>query len=63
LELPPPLESGGSTVVWELAGQEPVVGPVFRGEAGEPGPRRLEAEIIWPDGRRLAAVRNFEVVE
>ncbi len=63
LDLPPPLDSDGSTVVWELAGQEPVVGPVFRAQAGEPGPRRLEAEIIWPDGRRLAAVRNFEVVE
>lgn len=63
LELPPPLESEGATVVWELAGREPVVGAVFRGAVGEPGPGRLEAEIIWPDGRRLAAVSDFLIVK
>lgn len=61
--LPDALTMGEATVVWEMAGQEPVAGETFSGHAGGAGPGRLEVEVVWPDGRRLAAVRKFTVVE
>ena len=63
LALPKGLDAADSTVVWEWIGHEPATGPTFEFVADKPGPARLEAEIVWPDGRRLAAVRRFEIVE
>ncbi len=62
LALPAGLDDGDATVVWEWIGHEPVTGPNFALQADKAGPARLEAEIVWPDGRRLAAVRRFEIV-
>jgi len=49
-------------IVWELIGHEPVTGHEFSAKAAPPGPARLEAEAVWPDGKRLSAVRRFEIV-
>jgi hypothetical protein len=61
LRLPPPLTADDATVVWEVPGAEPFVGKSFRGSAGGSGPGRLEAEIVWPDGRRAFAVHKMNV--
>ena len=60
--LPEELSSQDVTLVWELIGQEPVSGREFSAKATKPGLARLEVEAVWPDGRRLSAVRRFEIV-
>lgn len=59
LDLPDGLDAGEATIVWEIPGQEPRVGQSFTGRVTDPGPHRLEAEAVWPDGRRLSAVQAF----
>lgn len=63
LSLPEGTSSRDAIIVWEWIGHEPATGEVFSARADKPGPSRLEAEIIWPDGRRLAAVRRFDIVK
>ena len=62
LELPEGFSLDGTTVVWELAGAEPPVGASFHGTVGSVGQNRLEAEVVWPDGRRAFAAREWEVI-
>ncbi len=63
LSLPEGTSSRDATIVWEWIAHEPASGEVFFARADNPGPARLEAEIIWPDGRRLAAAHRFEIVK
>ncbi len=62
LTWPDDLSKSEGTIVWELIGSEPVTGPEFTARAGVPGPARLEAEVVWPDGRRLSAIQPFEII-
>jgi hypothetical protein len=46
-------------IVWEAAGQEPMLGKQFTFVPGKEGPQWVETEAQWPDGRRVFAVKNF----
>jgi len=59
---PDGLSPKDAMIVWELIGSEPVTGREFSAQAMTPGPARLEAEVVWPDGRRVSVVRRFEIV-
>ncbi len=61
LKLPEGLKLDDATVIWEVPGAEPVSGHSFKGSVGGSGPGRLEAEIVWPDGRRAFAVHKLEI--
>lgn len=63
LALPEGLSAEAATIVWELEGHEPIEGTVFSQTADRVGSARLTAEILWPDGRRLAAERRFEITD
>ncbi len=62
LALPEGLSLQEATLVWELIGREPVIGQKFSANDTTPGPARLEVEAVWPDGRRISAVRRFVIV-
>ena len=59
LDLHGGLDASQATIVWEIPGQEPQVGQSFKGRVDAPGAHRLEAEALWPDGRRVSAVEKF----
>lgn len=63
LELPAELSREGAEIIWELPGAEPESGPEFSFEPKVAGNSRIEAEIVWPDGRRVSAVQPFQVME
>lgn len=50
------LDPAGAMVVWEAEGQEPAIGATFK-----PSGRAawIEAEALWPDGRRAFARRQL----
>ena len=51
----------GTRIVWEAEGREPVFGEtlVLRTESGSAAtPSWIEAEVAWPDGRRVFAIRG-----
>jgi hypothetical protein len=53
------LDVRSARIVWEAAGQEPMLGMQFTFVPGKEGPQWIEAEAQWPDGRRVFAVKNF----
>jgi len=53
------LDVHSARIVWEAAGQEPILGNQFTFVPGKEGPQWIEAEAQWPDGRRVFAVKNF----
>jgi hypothetical protein len=53
------LDVHSARIVWEAAGQEPVLGNQITFVPGKEGPLWIEAEAQWPDGRRVFAVKNF----
>lgn len=61
LKLPEGLSLADATVLWEVPGSEPCCGPEFHGAVGGEGMGRLEAEIVWPDGRRAFAVHKLVI--
>ncbi|MCX6969377.1 MAG: glycoside hydrolase family 9 protein [Verrucomicrobia bacterium] len=63
LALPPELNREGAEIIWESPGTEPAYGPEFSLEPKVAGDSRIEAEIVWPDGRRISAVQPFRVME
>jgi hypothetical protein len=63
LELPPELSREGAEIIWESPGAEPASGPEFSFEPKVAGESRIEAEIVWPGGRRVSAVQPFQVME
>jgi len=50
------LDSKQASIVWEAEGQDPMIGPIFKPAKGA---RWIEAEALWPDGRRVFARREL----
>jgi hypothetical protein len=46
-------------IVWEAEGQEPKFGTRYEFTPSHAGPHWIEAEALWPDGRRAFAVSEF----
>ena len=61
LRLPNGFSCNHATVIWEWIGQVPQCGTEWSSIAPSAGPARLEAEIVWPDGRRLAAALAMQI--
>ena len=55
------MDSRDAQIVWEAAGQEPKFGAAFACHPSHAGPYWIEAEAVWPDGRRAFAVLDFSV--
>jgi hypothetical protein len=53
------MDINSARVVWEAAGQEPVLGSAFSFVPRKDEPQWIEAEAQWPDGRRVFAVKNI----
>jgi Calx-beta domain-containing protein len=51
----------GATVVWETKDLEPHIGTTFTFSPINQGTQWVEAEIQWPDGRRVSAETSFGV--
>lgn len=58
----PGMELDGAVVTWEASGMEPSVADVLSMKPESPGVRWIEAEVLWPDGRRAFARHRFLVV-
>ncbi len=54
------LDLNGAQIVWEAMGQEPVFTRDYSFTLRQPGPQWIEAEALWPDGRRAFAILEFE---
>src|ERR1051326_4398460 len=54
------LDLHSARVVWEAQGQEPAFGNPFSFVPEKDGPKWVEAEVQFPDGRRVFAAKNFE---
>ena len=50
----------GSRIVWEARDQQPAFGSTFTISPVNNGDQWVEAEVEWPDGRRLFAVGDFQ---
>jgi hypothetical protein len=46
-------------VVWETDGHEPSTGTEFNFSVTKGAPHWIEAEALWPDGRRVSAAADF----
>lgn len=53
------LEPKEAKIVWEARDQEPIIGKEFIFAPKNVGEQWIEAEAIWPDGRRAFAKTNF----
>ncbi|MHB8522381.1 MAG: glycoside hydrolase family 9 protein [Limisphaerales bacterium] len=49
----------GARIVWEARDQEPAYGAAHTFSPVNPGQQWVEAEVQWPDGRRVFAATNF----
>ena len=55
------LDPARAQVIWEVSGREPAFG-TYRDLTAGPEPRQwIEAEAVWPDGRRVFAACEFDV--
>jgi hypothetical protein len=50
-------------IIWEWIGREPATGRTAEFSIQKSGTQRLEVELLWPDGWRAAAVKEFVVPE
>lgn len=57
------LNPSEAQIIWEAAGQEPVQGAEFRITPTGTGKRWIEAEAVWPDGRRAFAATEYMVTK
>lgn len=57
----PGLPLGNARIVWDGQDIEPGYGGTFALAPADVGPQVLEAEAIWPDGRRAVASASFRV--
>ncbi len=57
----PGLDVSQAEIVWEARGLEPVKGQRFTYKSERNGPFWVEAEGLWPDGRRVAAAAEFPI--
>ena len=55
------LDPAQAQVVWEVAGREPAFGTRRELTAGPEHRQWIEAEAVWPDGRRAFAACEFDV--
>src|SRR2546422_9202012 len=55
----PGLSLAGARIVWEGRDQEPAFGPTFSFTPKNNGLQWVEAEVEWPDGRRVFAANSF----
>jgi hypothetical protein len=53
------LDLNGARIVWEGRDQEPAYGSTFTFVPKNNGAQWVEAEVQWPDGRRVFATANF----
>ncbi len=53
------LDLNGARLVWEGRDQEPVYGSAFTFTPKNNGAQWVEAEVQWPDGRRVFATASF----
>lgn len=58
----PGLDVSQAQIIWEARILEPKQGQRFTFNAAQPGPYWVEAEALWPDGRRVAAATEFQVL-
>lgn len=58
----PGLDVAQAQVIWEVRGLEPVQSQQLTYHALRSGPFWIEAEALWPDGRRVAAASDFLVL-
>jgi hypothetical protein len=54
------IDLAGSRIVWEGRDQQPAFGSSFTISPVNNGPQWVEAEVEWPDGRRLFAAGTFQ---
>ncbi len=57
------LDPAKAMMVWEASGQDPAYGPSFTFKPEKPGVCWVEAEAQWPDGRRVYASSDLEIVK
>ncbi|MEY4940040.1 MAG: hypothetical protein RIQ93_1775, partial [Verrucomicrobiota bacterium] len=53
------LDLTNARITWEARDQEPDYGAIYTITPRNPGIQWVEAEIMWPDGRRLVGVGSF----
>src|SRR5690606_7628158 len=53
------LDLAGARILWEARDQQPDFGATYTISPKHAGPQWVEAEITWPDGRRLYATGSF----
>ncbi len=54
------LNLAGARILWEGRDQEPDFGATYTFTPRNIGDQWVEAEIVWPDGRRVVAVNTFK---
>jgi hypothetical protein len=59
----PGMDVRSAQIVWETAGREAAYGAGRTIMPDRPGPCWVEAEAVWPDGRRAFAIADFTVAE
>jgi hypothetical protein len=57
------LNPSDAQIVWEASGKEPQFGQTYMYLPAKPGPQWIEAEALWPDGRRVSAALEFNVAK
>ena len=59
----PGLDLADARIVWEGREHPPAYGREFTFSPQQPGEQWVEAEALWPDGRRVVAVTAFSVAK
>ena len=59
----PGLDSSDAQIVWEASGNEPRFGQTFTFTPAKGGAQWIEAEALWPDGRRVSAALEFNATD
>ena len=57
----PGMDLTGAQIIWETPGQEPAYGTNYLISGGSSGAQWVEAEAVWPDGRRMFASTGYSV--
>ena len=55
----PGLDMSNARIVWEARDQQPAFGPTYTISPVNNGAQWVEAEVEWPDGRRVFATNSF----
>jgi len=58
-----PLSSFNPMIVWDIPGEQPAFGQDFSFAITNVGERKVEAEAVLPDGRRVFGVKTFIVFD